>query len=177
MLPIVDIRLPSIIIYPIMMKMSNKNSGRSFDRYGSKVLALAPSDEYKILAVALFNSSSESFVEALKERHINDNKYRQKKTFVEDCRTLEYVRGSSNFRIYESSDYTYYKGHQNPEKIATLPDDWQNYGYTTSKQDGRGVSSETKNGLPEGVIKYQYKAYAVETDTELLAQHLEGSAE
>ncbi|MBQ1977564.1 MAG: hypothetical protein II225_02325, partial [Ruminococcus sp.] len=33
------------------------------------------------------------------------------------------------------------------------------------------------NGLPRGVLNYQLKSYAIETDSQLLAQHLEENSQ
>ena len=124
------------------------------------VVVSMPSESYRVFAVAMFNASSESFIELVKEELIDENKYKGKEAFVEDCRTLEYVRGTSSFRIYESSDYSYNKGQHDRGERATLPDDWQNYGYTTGKQDRGGVSPKTQRKLPRIVFTFSIKHYA-----------------
>lgn len=56
-----------------------------------------------------------------------------------------------------------------PEQVVMVTDN--------GKPVKNSIASETQNGLPRGVLNFQLKSYAVETDGELLAQHLEENSE
>ena len=81
-----------------------------------------------------------------------------KSGFGEICRIVTDVQGEEFVRYYEGNDYSYQKGHSGKGDRATLPDNWENSEYTTVERDGEGVSRETEDGVPQGVLKKQTKS-------------------
>ncbi len=57
-----------------------------------------------------------------------------------------------DIRFYDADDYHYNQSQYDSGERATLPDDWQNYGYTAGKQNGRRVSGEATSGVSEHSI-------------------------
>ncbi|MBQ8000603.1 MAG: hypothetical protein IJ298_05220, partial [Ruminococcus sp.] len=63
-------------------------------------------------------------------------------------KTLQRVSEEDDIRFYDGSDYFYRRGKFDSGERATLPDDWQNYGYTTGKQNGRRFPAGPEGGVP-----------------------------
>ncbi len=107
-----------------------------------------------IEGVLAFNTNSESDSNLYRE---DFNEYVQglrlnKKAYADRCRIAQNVFGENVIRYYDRYDYQYKKGQHNTGYRATLPDDWQNYGYTAGKQNGRRVSGEATSGVSEHSI-------------------------
>ena len=108
-------------------------------------------------SVLVINAANDPDADFVREdiRYELQNARFDKETFTAFLRSSEFIHGEGTVRVFDRYDYQYIKGRSDTKNRASLPDTWQNYGYTTGKQDRGGVSPKTQNGLPEGVLKYQ----------------------
>ena len=112
--------------------------------------------EEVIHGVVVINATSESYAESIKEDILEygRNYWQNRERYSSFLEVVQRMSGEETFRFYNGYDYSYKEGsYDTGRDRATLPSDWQNYGYTTGKQDGRGVSAETQDGISRGVLK------------------------
>lgn len=119
-----------------------------------------------IEGVFVQNAPSEDYAKYIKGAVFREA--RRKGSYRESCvhflKTIQRVQEEDDIRFYDAVDYRYNRTYGDDGRRATLPDDWQNYGYTTDKQEGRGVSSETESGISrtESLSKKKSYSYADE---------------
>ncbi|MBQ9742216.1 MAG: hypothetical protein IJV88_00885 [Ruminococcus sp.] len=139
----------------------------------NKILLLGGTLERPIICnVLVINAVSESDAELFKEDiyAYTEGKYITEEAYKERCRITQDCYGAQIIRHFDSSDYKYQKGQYDSGNRATLPDNWQNYGYTERKQDRRRVSPETHeydNESIKGVV-------TVSTVSETYAEYIKG---
>ncbi len=128
----------------------------------NKILLLGGTLERPIICnVLVINAVSESDAELFKEDiyAYTEGKYITEEAYKERCRITQDCYRAQIIRHFDSSDYKYQKGQYDSGNRATLPDNWQNYGYTERKQDRRRVSGETQGRISGSgdLIESEYK--------------------
>ena len=115
-----------------------------------------------IHGVVAINAPSESYAIDLKEDIISEseNSWYTRETFSEFLRIIQRVQEAEDFRFYDGNDFYYQKGTHDTGDRATLPNEWENFGFTTGKQNRAGVSSEAQRGVPGAVSKVNDKSYS-----------------
>lgn len=115
-----------------------------------------------IEGVFVQNAPSEDYAKYIKGAVFREA--RRKGSYRESCvhflKTIQRVQEEDDIRFYDAVDYRYNRTYGDDGRRATLPDDWQNYGYTTGKQNRRGVSSETESGISRTNSLSKKKSYS-----------------
>lgn len=124
-------------------------------------------EEPVIHNVLVINADNETEADIVKEfiRYESSDYRRNQNEYKEFLVYVQTVEGEEFVRTYSAEDFRHIKG-RNTER-ATLPSNFQYYGYTKQFQDGRGDSSETEQGISDEV-EYQPRGLAM-SDSELLA--------
>lgn len=119
-----------------------------------------------IEGVFVQNAPSEDYAKYIKGAVFREA--RRKGSYRESCvhflKTIQRVQEEDDIRFYDAVDYRYNRTYGDDGRRATLPDNWQNYGYTTDKQDGRGVSEGSESGISrtDSLSKKKKYSYADE---------------
>ena len=107
------------------------------------------------------SAQSETDAELCKEDIYDYTKGRKldKDSYASRCKIAQNVYGEKLIRYCDSNDYRYQKGKNDTGDRSTLPDNMQNYGYTSEKRNGRGFSSGTEEGV-SGTRKLNKKGFS-----------------
>ena len=118
---------------------------------------------YNVVAINAINETDAEFIKEDIQYELHNTRY-NKETFTTFLKFAQFIYGEESVRIFNRRDYLYIKGRVDEGNRASLPNDWQNYGYTTGKQNRRGVSSETESGISrtESLSKKKSYSYADE---------------
>ncbi len=104
-----------------------------------------------VLAINATSETDAEYIRGVIEYELHDYR-RNKETFGNFLQTQGFVYSQEVVRFFDSEHYRYYRGQHDTGRRATLPDNWQNYGYTAGKQNGRGVSGKATSGVSEHSI-------------------------
>ncbi len=147
----------------------------------NKIVLIGGTFEEPIIhGVLAINAVSETYAENIKE-FINYAINEEGRTDYEASKSIfkiiQDVYEKENIRYYDEDDYFHNKREIDTRERATLPSDFQYYGYTKQFQDGTGVNTETERGISDEINSEKYQErYDPMSNRELLANALETTA-
>ena len=116
-----------------------------------------------IYDVFVVNSNYETEAEIIKDGVYFELEYysRNKTTFSNLADVASDDEGETFARNFKAEDFSYHKGQLDTGQRATLPDDWDYYGYTKQFQNRGRDNSEAEQGISNNQVD---KVFQMRTD-------------
>ena len=117
-------------------------------------------DEPEIHCVFLINAINDTYADGVKEIIFYETENsRNKYEFEEQLYNAESYLGQNKVRTYSQDDFRYNSRRNETWQRATLPSDFQHYGYTKQFQDGAGTDTETERGISNEINSGKYQEH------------------